>query len=428
MKKVIIPSLLAVLVITSCSSASTNIFGKKTPLEKYEEKLEDNGLEKTPGGRQWLAASQMALQYPVVIQLPYRHAGNFSTSRPQALGLTFKAKRGERLSFDLDKKAATDFVLYAELYKQEPNGGTTLLHSPDTNIAEFQYDIPETGNYILKIQPQLFRVGAYSLSIATGPSLAFPVDDKKAYIGSVWGDNRDGGKRSHEGVDIFAPKRTPVVAALDGVVTGVREGGIGGKVVWLRPTGQNYTLYYAHLDEQLVREGQLVKKGDVVGLVGNTGNARTTPPHLHFGIYGYGGAVDPFPFVNRAVKSAPVIPEKKLTDYVRLLKDWKGDDIAAKKNTLLLPVALTAKGYLAELPNGRIVQASFSMVQAASQPIKKSKAVLATALYKAPASQIPADSTLPAGASVSILGYYNEFAFVRSGDTEGWVLESTLKG
>ncbi|RYZ25705.1 MAG: M23 family metallopeptidase, partial [Chitinophagaceae bacterium] len=271
MKKTIIPALLTAFLFTACSSASTNIFSKKTPLEKYEDKLEDDGLEKTPEGRQWLAASQKALAFPVAVQLPYRHRGNFSSAKPQAIGLKFNAKRGEKVSFDLDKNQAADFVLYAELYKLDAGGTSSLLQSPDTNVAGFSYDVPETGDYILKIQPQLFRVGNYNLSITTGPSLGFPVDDKKAYIGSIWGDNRDGGERNHEGVDIFAPKRTPAVAAADGHIVSVREGGIGGKTVWLRPDGQNYTLYYAHLDEQLVREGQAVKKGEVVGLVGNTG-------------------------------------------------------------------------------------------------------------------------------------------------------------
>jgi murein DD-endopeptidase MepM/ murein hydrolase activator NlpD len=428
MKKIIIPALLSAFLMTACRSASTNIFSKKTPLEKYEEKLEDNGLEKTPEGRQWLAASEKALLYPVAIQLPYRHDGSFSTIKPQAVGLKFTAKRGEKLSFNLDKKDTTSFVLYAELYKLDATGKASLLQSPDTNVAEFSYDVPETGNYVLKVQPQLSRVGAYELSISTGPSLGFPVDNKKAYIGSVWGDVRDGGKRNHEGVDIFAPKRTPAVAAADGYIVGVREGGIGGKTVWLRPEGQNYTLYYAHLDEQLVREGQVVKKGDVVGLVGNTGNARTTPPHLHFGIYGFGGAVDPYPFVNRQVKTAPAVPQKKMTDYVRLLKDLKAETITAKKNSVLMPLAVSSKGYIAELPDGRLVQTPFASVQLATQPIKKSKAVLSTVLLQTPTTEATPATTIPAGSSVSILGYFNEYAFVRSGNREGWVLETALKG
>lgn len=428
MKQIIISALLSATIFTACSSASTNIFSKKTPLEKYEEKLEDSGLEKTPEGRQWLAASEKALQHAVEIPLPYRHAGNFSNAKPQALGLKFVAKQGQRITFNLDKKQATDFVLYAELYKQDASGNTTLLQSPDTNITEFVYDIEETSQYILKIQPQLNRVGTYDLSISTGPSLIFPVGDKKAYIGSVWGDARDGGKRSHEGVDIFAAKRTPAVAAADGFIVGVREGGIGGKTVWLRPEGKNFTLYYAHLDEQLVQEGQRVKQGDVVGLVGNTGNARTTPPHLHFGIYGFGGAMDPYPFVNRQVKTAEAASTKKMVDQLRLTKDLKTAAITAKKNTLLLPLAITSQGYIAELPDGRMIQATFASVQSAEQPIKKSKALSATALYKIPSAEAVSGTTIQPGTSVSVLGYFNEYAFVRSGETEGWILESSLKG
>ena len=384
--------------------------------------------KKTPEGRQWLAASEMALQHPVTVQLPYSHLGNFSIKKPQALGLKFVAKHGERLTFAFDKAEAANFVLYAELYKQDVTGKTVRLQSPDTNVSEFNFDIPETGSYVLKIQPQLFRVGSYKLSISAGPSLSFPVAGKKAYIGSIWGDSRDGGKRNHEGVDIFATKRTPAIAAADGFIAGVREGGIGGKTVWLRPAGQNITLYYAHLDEQLVYEGQAVKKGDTVGLVGNTGNAKNTPSHLHFGIYGQGGAVDPYPFVNRQVKSAPVIPEKKMEDYVRLLKDINTGGIIAKKNTLLMPVAATAKGYVAELPDGRMIETSFAIVQAASQPIKKSKALAETALYNVPVNETPINKMIPAGSSVSVLGYYNQYAFVQTGEIRGWVLESSLKG
>ncbi|RYF83557.1 MAG: M23 family metallopeptidase, partial [Chitinophagaceae bacterium] len=424
MKKIIIPALLTAFVIGGCSPAATNIFGKRTPLEKYEDKLEASGLENTPEGRQWLAASERALHSPVVINLPYRQAGNFSLERPQALGLKFSAKQGERLHFDFDKKDSASFVLYAELYKQDATGKATLLQSPDTNTSEFNYDVPESGTYVLKIQPQLYRVGLYSLSIAVGPSLGFPVADKKAYIGSIWGDVRDGGKRSHEGVDIFAPKRTPAIAAADGYIVGVREGGLGGKTVWLRPEGQNISLYYAHLDEQLVREGQSVKKGDTVGLVGNTGNAKYTPSHLHFGVYGYGGAINPFPFVNREVKTAAVVTSKKLTDQLRFIKDVKTNEFAAEKNTLLWPLAITAKGYIVELPDGQLVQTSFSVVQSAAQPIKKSKATLATALYKTPSPDATSGVTIAAGTSISVMGYFNGYAFVRSGEAQGWILES----
>jgi murein DD-endopeptidase MepM/ murein hydrolase activator NlpD len=141
-------------------------------------------------------------------------------------------------------------------------------------------------------------------------SLVFPVSGKKASIGSFWGDVRDGGKRKHEGIDIFAKKGTAVVAVCDGVIESVGNGGIGGKTVWLRSDDHPWSAYYAHLDQQKVHYGQRVKKGQVIGTVGKTGNARFTPPHLHFGIYKWSGAVNPLPYVKNAPKIIPT-PGKK---------------------------------------------------------------------------------------------------------------------
>jgi murein DD-endopeptidase MepM/ murein hydrolase activator NlpD len=125
----------------------------------------------------------------------------------------------------------------------------------------------------------------------------YPVSGKKADVGSVWGDERDGGRRRHQGIDIFARKGTAVVAIEGGVITSREETRLGGKVLWLRPQGAWWRAYYAHLDEQLVKEGDHVYKGQVIGTVGNTGNAKTTPAHLHFGIYTLFGAIDPLPVV-----------------------------------------------------------------------------------------------------------------------------------
>src|SRR3712207_1805925 len=63
-------------------------------------------------------------------------------------------------------------------------------------------------------------------------SLSFPVAGRRSNIGRYWGDSRDGGRRSHKGIDIFAKKGTPVVASADGVVTSKGNTPIGGKVVW----------------------------------------------------------------------------------------------------------------------------------------------------------------------------------------------------
>jgi murein DD-endopeptidase MepM/ murein hydrolase activator NlpD len=373
MKSILI-FLIAALYGVSCHSVS-NLFDSKAPHEKYADKLEDKGLESTPEGRQWLAASKTALEVPHAITLPYRQQGYFPAGKSRALGLKFEAKAGERLTFQLTKKARQPLALYADLFKE--GGNNTPLHSADTASTGFSFDVDETGSYVLRLQPEMYHTGEYNLSISVGPSLAFPVSGTKAKAGSFWGAARDGGKRRHEGIDIFAPKLTPAVAAADGYITAVRDGGIGGKTVWLRHSDKSVFLYYAHLDKQSVQEGQAVKKGDVIGLVGNTGNAQYTPAHLHFGVYTYSGPVDPLPYVNQAVKSSPAVPVKNLTRSLKLIKTQKtGQGTVVKANTILVPLAVTAKGYIAELPDGNLIKMPFTSVQVLKQPATKPDAIV----------------------------------------------------
>jgi murein DD-endopeptidase MepM/ murein hydrolase activator NlpD len=93
-----------------------------------------------------------------------------------------------------------------------------------------------------------------------------------------------------------------VLAATDGWVTRVETTRVGGNVVWVQPLFGNMRVYYAHLNEQWVEPGDFVTAGEPLGAVGNTGNAITTPPHLHFGVYVRqpgmrGGARDPAEFL-----------------------------------------------------------------------------------------------------------------------------------
>ena len=170
-----------------------------------------------------------------------------------------------------------------------------------------------------------------SLNINEDP-LAFPVASKKANVGSFWGASREGGKRRHDGIDIFARKGTPVVAIADGVIGMVRTTPKGGKTVWLQKEGRAWSVYYAHLDKQLVTPGQFVKKGDVIGTVGNTGNARTTPSHLHFGIYTRRGAVDPLPYVKNLEKvNVPGLTKQPVNENIARVPSIKKDKVVDKK-------------------------------------------------------------------------------------------------
>jgi murein DD-endopeptidase MepM/ murein hydrolase activator NlpD len=124
----------------------------------------------------------------------------------------------------------------------------------------------------------------------------------RSSLRSSWGEPRSGHRR-HQGIDIFARRGTPVVAASDGEVVRVGHDRLGGNVVWVAGGGARL-YYYAHLDafRAGLQRGEQVRAGAPLGRVGTTGNARGTPPHLHFGIYPASHAffaVDPTPVLRQ---------------------------------------------------------------------------------------------------------------------------------
>jgi murein DD-endopeptidase MepM/ murein hydrolase activator NlpD len=116
-------------------------------------------------------------------------------------------------------------------------------------------------------------------------------------------DERSGG-REHEALDILAPRGTPVVAVEDGTIAKLFVSKAGGNTIYQFDPGSEYAYYYAHLDRYAdgVKEGDAVKRGQVIGYVGTSGNAPKDTPHLHFAIFRLtpekhwweGTPVDPF--------------------------------------------------------------------------------------------------------------------------------------
>jgi murein DD-endopeptidase MepM/ murein hydrolase activator NlpD len=136
-------------------------------------------------------------------------------------------------------------------------------------------------------------------------SLPVPVQGiDRVQLTDTWGGPRSGG-RHHEGIDIFARRGTPVIASTHGVI--VRKGLnlLGGRVVGvLGPAGWYH--YYAHLDEwSTLGIGDWVEVGMVLGYVGDSGNAKGTPTHLHYGIYVDGQARNPYPLLNPLPPTTP---------------------------------------------------------------------------------------------------------------------------
>jgi len=126
-----------------------------------------------------------------------------------------------------------------------------------------------------------------------GVSWVCPTGDSPVAFGDTWGAPRSGG-RSHQGVDMIGPIGTPLLAVVDGFAA-AKSNTLGGITIWFTGSDGN-KYYYAHLDHY----GKIgaVSKGDVIGYMGETGNARFSVPHLHFEIHpGGGAAVNPYPTV-----------------------------------------------------------------------------------------------------------------------------------
>jgi len=99
-----------------------------------------------------------------------------------------------------------------------------------------------------------------------------------------------GGGKLHEAADILAPRGTPIVAVEDGVIQKLFLSKAGGLTVYEFDRQGIYCYYYAHLERYAggLKEGMTVKRGDVIGFVGTTGNAPPQTPHLHFAIFKLG--------------------------------------------------------------------------------------------------------------------------------------------
>ncbi|MGO1474981.1 MAG: M23 family metallopeptidase [Psychrobacter sp.] len=132
--------------------------------------------------------------------------------------------------------------------------------------------------------------------LPTEDSLPSPLP--KQHLTDTWGGARSQG-RTHEGVDIFAPRGTPIQATTQGIVSKVGENTLGGRVVMIiGPGGAGH--YYAHLEDYAdIAPNDWVNAGDIVGYVGDSGNAKGTPTHVHYGIYINGSAVNPYPLLRK---------------------------------------------------------------------------------------------------------------------------------
>ena len=429
--KILLFCLFASATLFSCKSGPFNLLKPATPHQAYEKKLISAGLDKTAIGTKWINNAQQSLQNAVAIKLPYQETGYFSAEKNEAIAFKFQLSKGQKLQVNLNRKPIENFMIYSDLFELDGVNYKSLA-SADTLGFNIQLDADKTTTYILRLQPELLGSGEFTLAITAGASLDFPLKSaKRSAIKSLWGVDRDKGARRHEGIDIFAPLRTPVLAVADGTVTRVNTNNLGGKVVWFRPKNKDYTLYYAHLDEQSVTDGQAVALGDTLGLMGTTGNAQGGLPHLHLGIYTNGGAVDPLPYVDPTIQTPPKIISSttqlnttmRTSAAVKLLVD--SQLVSLNSGTIVRINAASQNNYRVELPDGKYSYIASNKLNEATKPIRTLKVNLAEqALFDKPEPTAAIKLILKNGDVVNVIGGFENYQLVINNNNEvGWLLK-----
>lgn len=130
-----------------------------------------------------------------------------------------------------------------------------------------------------------------SVSLTGIPALLLPVQEVSARdLRDTFADGRDSNQRGHEAIDIHAPRGTPVLAVDDGRIVKLFLSKPGGITIYQFDATDKLAYYYAHLDRYAegLAEGQTVRRGNVIGYVGSSGNASPEAPHLHFAIFRLG--------------------------------------------------------------------------------------------------------------------------------------------
>jgi murein DD-endopeptidase MepM/ murein hydrolase activator NlpD len=402
-----------------------------TPHERYAHRLEEAGLDAAALGRLWSRAAERALVEAPSVDAPFRESGYLDSSRPDAVAYRFEARVGQRLTFEVRLDPPTNTLIFLDLFRTA-DGEPVRVASADSGALRLVHEPGRDGAYILRIQPELLRGGRYVLTATTEPTLAFPVSGRGlGSVRSFFGDPRDGGRRDHHGIDIFARRGTPVVAATAGEVRSVRTTPIGGRVVWVRDAVRSQSLYYAHLEEQWVERGQRVEPGDTLGLVGNSGNAITTPPHLHFGIYRRGlGPTDPIPFVRPLDTTLPSPFAAEPGGWRRVatqdLRLRAGPTVAAAELDRLdreVPVrvlAVAGRWLRVELPDGRRGFVAGRLTEPA-RPLRSASVDSAAPLRELPSAESAEISRLEPGQRVDVLGRLGDHLWVRAGDRSAWL-------
>ncbi len=166
----------------------------------------------------------------------------------------------------------------------------------------------ETAGNVVTVNPSQSAPLDIAEGVEVGPAgLAIPVVGvRQSQLLDTFDQARASGRR-HDAIDIMAAEGTPVIASADGTIEKLFNSVRGGMTIYERSADQKWIYYYAHLSAYApgLREGQQVKRGEIIGRVGHTGDASAAGPHLHFAInqmapgerWWHGTAINPYPLL-----------------------------------------------------------------------------------------------------------------------------------
>ncbi len=428
----LIASTLGTLVVSGCEQIEQveDRWRPMTPHEEYLQGLHDAGLAGSGLSQAWILEAAEAVRSPRDVELPFREATYVAADAPEAIGYRFRLERGQQIRIGLDVEADPSLQVFLDFFRlaADPADPPRPVATARTTPEGLVYEPDRAGDYLVRLQPELLQSGRMTLTLELNPALAFPVEgrDIRAIL-SFFGVARDGGRRSHEGVDVFAPRGTPVLASAAGRITRANVTNLGGKVVWLRDDVKRRSIYYAHLDSQTVTAGTRVEIGDTVGFVGNTGNARTTPPHLHYGVYYRGeGAIDPFPFLAppRRRLAEVVADADRLGSWARVVNEGlrlraqpeSRADVVRElpQHTAVRLVGASGEWYRVRLPDGTAGYLSARLTEDLDAPVAERVAARAVPARSRPEESAPLVETLATGAALAVLANFGDYWMVRT--------------
>ena len=180
-------------------------------------------------------------------------------------------------------------------------------------ITESQYKkLINESNFVFPIGNNNFNVGYDSEGLGSGKPKVLDREHSIHNSDYGGGDAAHRERGGHLGIDIFAPKGTPLISCVNGTIQSIRRNSdVGGNTVNIKGNdGKNY--YYAHLNSvnNELEKGESITKGKFLGTVGNTGNAMGTHPHLHFSIYKGDyrkGSIDPWPYLSETLNGEDIV-------------------------------------------------------------------------------------------------------------------------